>query len=475
MAIDAEERTRICEEMGERPVKLNEDLGAVVFVDGVPIAPVAKYQKLVQFTLNMFGKLGAKPKGGSMFMPLDEEGKNTKGYCFLEFSSRNEAQEIAAKADKMMFDKSHMLRVSTWDDVERTLQTEEKEYEPPQLSDLSSQGNLRSWLLDQFGRDQYLVRHSDETEIWWNDPIRGGRDLVYAGEAQKEENKTWTDSYAVWSPQGSYVATFHQPGLAIWGTDSFQRFGRLPHRGLELVSFSPCERYVLTFNGLDSKEKSDPDCFIFWDIRSGRKLRGLSGGAALISRRWPVFKWSYDGKFVARIFEEEESIQVFELPSMILVGKSSIKVSKIVDFEWSPSENILAYWVPEQDNVPASVSLLALPSKKIVSEKHLFQVTDIKFHWHNTGEYLGVRVTRMKKKGKATGPLSCNLEIFRMKEKNIPIESVEVDDEVTGFEWEPNGPRFAYMKNKPPRTEIVVCSMKKTKVKQECKWNRECT
>jgi hypothetical protein len=62
-----------------------------------------------------------------------------------------------------------------------------------------------------------------------------------------------------------------------------------------------------------------------------------------------------------------------------------------------------------------------------------------------------------------------------MKEKNIPIESVEVDDEVTGFEWEPNGPRFAYMKNKPPRTEIVVCSMKKTKVKQECKWNRECT
>ncbi len=30
--------------------------------------------------------------------------------------------------------------------------------------------NLHHWLLDENARDQFVVRHNDETELWWNDP-----------------------------------------------------------------------------------------------------------------------------------------------------------------------------------------------------------------------------------------------------------------------------------------------------------------
>ena len=36
-----------------------------------------------------------------------------------------------------------------------------------------------------------------------------------------------------------------------------------------------------------------------------------------------------------------------------------------------------------------------------------------------------------------------NLEIFHVREKNIPVEVVEVKDTVIAFAWEPKGERFA--------------------------------
>ena len=35
------------------------------------------------------------------------------------------------------------------------------------------QENLQAWMADRRGRDQFAVRHGDETEIFWNDAARG--------------------------------------------------------------------------------------------------------------------------------------------------------------------------------------------------------------------------------------------------------------------------------------------------------------
>jgi len=43
------------------------------------------------------------------------------------------------------------------------------------------------------------------------------------------------------------------------------------------------------------------------------------------------------------------------------LDKKSITVNGIRDFSWSPRDNVLAYWVAEDKDVPARVVLLEIP------------------------------------------------------------------------------------------------------------------
>ncbi len=49
-------------------------------------------------------------------------------------------------------------------------------------------------------------------------------------------------------------------------------------------------------------------------------------------------------------------------------------------------------------------------------------------HWQDAGEYLCVKFLRKKTKTKST----TSFEIFRMKQKDIPVEVVELQDAVIG-------------------------------------------
>ncbi len=180
----------------------------------------------------------------------------------------------------------------------------------------------------------------------------------------------------------------------------------------------------------------------------------------------PALKWSPDDKYVARVVPDQ-MISVYELPSMTLQDKKSIKIEGVVDFEWCPQgdkdkddaekdaaasssgktaskkqrENMLAYWTPEVANQPARVTLLAFPSRTILRQKNLFNVTEVchqplskslltghftpqcKLYWQNQGDFLCVKVDRHTKTKKS---IFCNLEIFRVREKDYPVEVVEL-------------------------------------------------
>lgn len=68
------------------------------------------------------------------------------------------------------------------------------------------------------------------------------------------------------------------------------------------------------------------------------------------------------------------------------------------DFTWSPTDNIIAYWVPEQSNTPARVTLIEIPSRNELCVRNLFNVADCKMHWQKSGDYLCVKVDRYKTK-----------------------------------------------------------------------------
>lgn len=39
----------------------------------------------------------------------------------------------------------------------------------------------------------------------------------------------------MWSPQGTYLTTFHVPGIALWGGERFEKQGRFPHKDVKVL------------------------------------------------------------------------------------------------------------------------------------------------------------------------------------------------------------------------------------------------
>lgn len=144
------------------------------------------------------------------------------------------------------------------------------------------------------------------------------------------------------------------------------------------------------------------------------------------------------------------------------------------DFGWSPGQpGVLAYWTEESGEIPARVGVMRLPQKVDARSKNLFNVASATLHWQESGDHLAVQVpsfpspfsplpfstSRMvqverysKKKQKkegSTGPeysgLTYTVEVFRMREKEIPVDTLEIKEKILAFGWEPNGNRFCVL------------------------------
>lgn len=57
----------------------------------------------------------------------------------------------------------------------------------------------------------------------------------------------WTDRPEVWSPLGSYLATLHSKGVALWGTPKWKRLQKFAHPGARLIDFSPKETFMVSW------------------------------------------------------------------------------------------------------------------------------------------------------------------------------------------------------------------------------------
>ncbi|CAN0498159.1 unnamed protein product, partial [Ectocarpus sp. 12 AP-2014] len=168
-----------------------------------------------------------------------------------------------------------------------------------------------------------------------------------------------------------------------------------------------------------------------------------------------LFRWSADGKYLAR--KGKDLISIYELPSMRLLDKKSLKAEGVSDFEWSPKDNVLAYWAPEQANAPARVSVVEIPSRKELRQKNLVMVSECRLHWQDEGDYLCVKVLRHSKSKKT---MYNNFEIFRVREPLVPVETMEKKQQVAAFAWEPAGDRFALVLGDVPKLEVTFYTMK---------------
>ena len=80
-------------------------------------------------------------------------------------------------------------------------------------------------------------------------------------------------------------------------------------------------------------------------------------------------------------------------------------------------------------------------------------------YWQPSGDFLCVQVTRHTKSKKST---FTNFEIFRMRDSNIPVETIRVNEEIKSFAWEKEGVRFAVAYgDKASKADVAFYTMDK--------------
>ncbi|CAH9101713.1 unnamed protein product [Cuscuta europaea] len=446
-------------------LEFEKGFGNVIVVDNLPVVPKEKFEKLEGVIRKIYSQIGVVKDDG-LWMPVDPDTQKTLGYCFIEYNTPQEAELAKEKTHGYRLDKSHIFVVNLFDDIDKFMKVPD-EWAPPDTKVYTPGENLQNWLIDEKARDQFVIRAGSDTEVFWNDARQLKPESVY-------KRPFWTESFVQWSPLGTYLATVHRLGAAIWGgATSFEpRLMRFYHEQVKLIDFSPGENYLVTYSSQEPSNPRDSHKVMLniFHVKSGKVRRDFKGSAdefaigagGVAGVSWPIFRWSggKEDKYFARI--GKNVISVYETETFSLIDKKSIKVDNVLDFSWSPTDPLLALFVPELGggNQPARVSLVQIPSKEELRQKNLFSVSDCKMYWQSNGEYLAVKVDRYTKTKKST---YTGFELFRIKERDIPIEVLELDnknDKIIAFAWEPKGHRFAVIHGDNPKPDISFYSMR---------------
>ncbi|KAI8909825.1 eukaryotic translation initiation factor eIF2A-domain-containing protein [Gorgonomyces haynaldii] len=417
---------------------------AVVIVDNCPIVDESKREKLLTVLNKLFSKCGQIKE---MHMPMDEK---SKGYLFLQYETKKEALDCIATFQNHRLDKNHVFSLVLMEQVPELLEL--GEYVEPEIDPYEEREYLRSWLQDDKCRDQWVIIQQDMVQIQYNNKQDAPENV--------EQRQNWSDMYVKWSTRGTFMVTFHRQGVALWGGSSWKKIIRFVHPNVKLIDFSPNERYLVTWSQEPFQTQFGPSHNLcVWDVLSGVLLRSFAIESDPKTKiEWPLFKWSFDEKYLARA--QKGAISVYETPGMGLIDKKSIKIDQLQEFQWSPSDHLIAYWTPEEGNIPARVTVIKIPTREIVRTKNLFGVLSCKLFWQQQGDYLLVRVDRAKTKKQ----IATSFEVFRMREKDIPVDVLELDlsFEMTNLFWEPFGNKFIVLANKDQKQMGLIYQVEVT-------------
>ena len=388
-------------------------MSSVIVVDNLPVIPEAKAAKLLEFVTRIYAAFGKIAEGG-IFVPLgpaDAAGlRQTEGFAFIEFVNRADADKAVASTNDWDFDKNHKLSVVRYTDF-AAYTREPDNFVPPRIPAFVPRDDIYYWLLDEGTRDEFVIRWASataigdqqQTEVLWADP-RAPPSLDYGGARQRAAGRVWTERAVRWSPRGAYLATFHPQGIVLWAGRGFQECKRFAHSNVSDVAFSPDERFLLTWNGYYNNP--DPErAIVVWDLRTQTEVR--SWKQLRPDDESHGFSWSADSQLVARISADPatgtELVSVHEMPSGALLDLRSTKAPGARDLSWCPKRgNILAWWAPEHDNSPTSVTVMKFPSREIVRQRNLFNVDGCEVTWHPDGNVLAVvaaKTSKAKRKG----------------------------------------------------------------------------
>ena len=99
--------------------------------------------------------------------------------------------------------------------------------------------------------------------------------------------------------------------------------------------------------------------------------------------------------------------------------------------------------------------LVDIPSRRELASKNVYNVKGAAMHWQSNGDFLCLRTMVFKKTGKKGRKEFTQLEIFRMREKDIPVDNLQLNDLAVQLHWE-DGPSTCTAKTLNPKDRCYM-------------------
>lgn len=481
-----------------------------IVVDNLPIvADKAKIPKFIEVLSKIFAECGKAANGeiAHVDVPTNPETGATQGYAFIEFTHIESVKDAVKYGDGFVMGK-YVIKVNAFTDIAKSMDTKDEYVENPR-AEFARPPDTNKWLQDARARPQFLACYQDSskteekiTELSWCESM---------GKPESVLLKEFTSSFNhKWSPKGTYLASFHPAGLSLWSAEdwskddkhpeSTMRFKCYPHSKVDNAQFSPQEKYVCTVSQGEMK---------VWDlfhaepklvVPGPRKPSATGGAASGLYDMSNVFTFSHDDSFFLRKgcnykdSKDYDSFEVWSVQKMLklepgasvaqqraaIVGpqcEGIVHLPGIELVEWSPKDNIIATLETLPD-CGARVSFFEVKPERaplLVKCRQWQNVQNVRIKWSSNGMYLSALVDHVKgRPAKDTGKMpvvSHSIDLFRISEKDIPYETIKVEQlaaaipeqpaaplrrgaapvepttiptPVVTFGWEPNGHRFAF-------------------------------
>lgn len=428
----------------EAQYSISPDLSTdhILLLDQIPKFEPAKEKAFIALLKNkLIGKLGTIRENG-IFIPKDSETGNCKGFLFIELENIAQAKKVQQALHGRVLDKNHTIIALPFSELASLASTPLTEFAftPEPFID---RGHLKSWLCDEQARDQFYIQQADSISVFWNE---GSQPPEQAFSQSKISDKFQ------WSSTGIYLSSYHQQGIMLSGGPDFVQINRFSHPGVSFVDFSKTDKFMVTYS---TQLIPDQSCnVIIWDISTGSIIKTF----VFENVSECTIKWSFDDKYAAYA----NSNEIFLMNSSdsfnyVKGGPSTtgLPANCVNSIEFSPSKNLLAYWCSEYENTPAKVAVIEIPTFNLLRVKNLFNISNCSLYWHSNSSYFAVSIDRSK------GKKNSSIEIFRLNDKDISVELLELKSLLVSFSWEPNGDKFATIENDSGKSIINFYNMKK--------------
>jgi translation initiation factor 3 subunit B len=416
-----------------------------VLIWGIPVVNQERIEKLKNVLGKVFSFVHTPV---SNFFPTNEDG-NTKGYCFIEYETPEQTSAAAKVCDGYALDKKHTFSAYVLSAM-RHLKEPEENWTPPAKKDYVDAGDLWWWLQNPKSMDQFAIQAEGHDGVnlgvFWN---AKGQDPYPVGEDATRLN--WSEFIFKWSPSGTYLASFHSQGVALWGGEKFIKIQRIQHPGVSYLEFSPNETYIVTY-AQDDYGRFDNTLRVF-DVFTGEQKKSFQPSGPMGSGRicdWPFLKWSHDEKYFAFNRAKGDCINVYNSETFTL--ETQIELAGLITFEWNPAKNVIAYYCEERHeaNAPAEIGLIEYPSKQKIRAQRIFSVSSALLYWQKSGEYFAAQTERyssrkIKDNDVKLSGITSHFEIFDCTAKDVSVQTLQLPEPFVNFGFEPKGDKFCVL------------------------------